>query len=152
MRRFLHNLLRGVSLVLALGVTGFVLGRAPIPPTAQGKPPAPRFVVNHQREPVSVEFSPDGRILAAGAGYAGIILWDAASGKEIRRIEGEAVGDMLSFSADGKTLASVRIWQQGKAGGVIQLWDVATGKLNNTIQADKTLVRCVAFSPDGKLL
>jgi WD40 repeat protein len=153
MRRFLHHLLCGVSLVsTVVAAAGFVLGRAPVPPTAQGKPPAPRFVVNHQREVVSAEFSPDGRILAAGAGYAGIILWDAASGKEIRRIEGETVGDMLSFSPDGKILAAVRNWQQGKAGGVIQLWDVATGKLGRTIQGDNTLIRCVAFAPDGKLL
>jgi WD40 repeat protein len=115
--------------------------------------PTPVLVVNHKWEAVSVAFSPDGKLLAAGAGYPGcIIFWDATTGKEIRRIEGEHVGDAITFSPDGKILASVRNWKNGQAGGVVYLWEVATGKLWGRLQGDKNLTRCVAFSPDGKLL
>ena len=39
----------------------------------------------------SVAFSPDGRILAAGCENSTIMLWDAASGSEIRTMEGHSV-------------------------------------------------------------
>lgn len=113
--------------------------------------PTPVLVVKQKEEAVSVGFSPDGKILAGGSGYAGCILfWDSATGKVIRRLEGETVGDTLAFSPDGKTLATVRNWQ--KQEGSVHLWDVATGKATGRLEGGKNLTRCVAFSPDGKLL
>lgn len=114
--------------------------------------PSPILIVNHKWEAVSVAFSPNGRILAAGSGHNGIILWDAKSGKELRHIDGPHVGDYVVFSPDGKTLASVRNWQQGESAGTVQLWDVATGKLRGQLKSDQNLIRCIAFSPNGKLL
>src|SRR5262245_49992847 len=114
--------------------------------------PAPLLAVRLSKEAASVAFSPDGRTLAAGAGGKEIVLWDARTGKEIRRIEGATAGDCLAFSPDGKVLASARNWQQGEAGGTVYLWDVATGKPRGQIKGDANLVRCVAFSPDGKRL
>lgn len=113
--------------------------------------PAPALVVNHHWEAVSVAFSPDGKLLAAGSGYNGVILWDAATGKEVRRID-PPVGDFVAFAPDGKTLATARNWQQGEASGVVQLWDVATGKLTGQLKGDGNLIRCIAFAPDGKRL
>jgi len=115
-------------------------------------PPAPVLEMKHKGEAVSVAFSPDGKVLAAGSGYLGVILWDARSGKELRRIEGVHVGDFLAFSPDGKTLATTRTWQQGKAGGVVYLWDAATGEPRGQLRGDGNLMRCLAFSPDGKRL
>src|SRR2546430_2284989 len=117
-----------------------------------GAQPPPVLVVNHRGEAASVAFSPDGRLLAAGSGHTGILLWDAATGKETRRIDGAHVGDSIAFSPDGKTLASTRNWQQGKAGAVVHLWDVATGTVCGQLRGDENLIRCAAFSPDGKLL
>src|SRR5262245_3403080 len=82
--------------------------------------PTPALVLRHKWEVVSLAFSPDGKLIAGGAGFPGcIIFWDATTGKEVRRIEGEHVGDMLAFSPDGKILATVRNWKYGKAGGVV---------------------------------
>jgi WD40 repeat protein len=110
----------------------------------------PLLVLHHRGEVTSTVFSPDGKILAAAAGFQGIVLWDATTGREIRRIKGENVGDFLAFSPDGKTLASARNWQPGKEGGTVYLWNVATGKQTGQLTGNANLVRCVAFSPDGK--
>lgn len=112
---------------------------------------APLLVVNHQAEAVNLVYSPDGKVLAAGASPGGIILWDAQTGKVLRRIEGDHVGDFLAFAPDGKTLATTRNWQQRRA-GVVYLWETATGKQSGQLKGDDNLIRCVAFSPDGKLL
>ncbi len=56
----------------------------------------------------SVAFSPDGRTLAAGFHphpANAVILWDVATGKEIRRIAMESSPSRVAFSPDGKTLA-----------------------------------------------
>jgi RNA polymerase sigma factor (sigma-70 family) len=66
-------------------------------------------------------FSPDGNILAFG--LAGIHLWDIARGQERGQFPAYQQGACsLSFSPDGKTLASCG------DGPVIRLWDMATGR------------------------
>src|SRR5215475_10889338 len=77
----------------------------------------------------SVAFSPSGKTLASGGGFAGspgdIHLWDVATGKEQDTLKGHPNGvNCVAFSPDGKTLAS----SSGSFGGTIKLWDVATGK------------------------
>jgi WD40 repeat protein len=52
----------------------------------------------------------------------------------------------LSFSPDGKTLAS------GSRDGTVKLWDVASGKLAATLQGHPGSVWALAFSPDGRVL
>jgi WD40 repeat protein len=123
-----------------------------ITPLTDANEPTPLLTVRHRWEAVSVAFSPDGHILAAGSGFKGILFWDAKTGKEIRSIEGPAAGDYIAFSPDRKTLASTRNWQSGEAGGVVYFWDVATGKRRQQFQGDKHLIRCVAFSADGDRL
>jgi WD40 repeat protein len=96
-----------------------------------------------------VAFSPDGHVLASGfLGRTTIKLWDFATGKELRSLEGHARAvDTVAFSPDGHVLAS------GGLGHTIELWDVVTGK---QLRALETLgwgsVLQVAFSRDGRLL
>jgi WD40 repeat protein len=52
----------------------------------------------------------------------------------------------LAYSPDGRTLASAG------ADGTARLWDVATGRLRDTIQSPAARAYCVAFAPDGKSL
>ena len=91
-------------------------------------------------------FSPDGQLFAVS--YEGMIwLWDMATGKEVRALEGhtEPVYS-LAFSPDGGLLAS------GFSDGTIKLWDVATGNLLRTLVSPGYYVSSLAFSLDGKLL
>lgn len=130
-----------ITLLLLAGVFGF-----------PGDELTPLWVARHERAPWSVAFSPDGTKVAAAAAYSGIVFWDVATGKEGLRIDGFEVGDSICFSPDGKLLSAARNWQQGKEAGVVQLWDVATGKLHGRLEGDENLIRCAAFSPDGKRL
>jgi WD40 repeat protein len=52
----------------------------------------------------------------------------------------------LAFSPDGKILAAVQ------DGGVVQVWDVPTGKTVGTFAEFDEVVYALAFSPDGKTL
>src|SRR5205807_727332 len=62
------------------------------------------------RDVRAVGFSRDGKVLATGdwddkQSLPVIRLWDAATGKELRRIKGRFHGiESLAFSADGKTV------------------------------------------------
>src|SRR5262249_19786774 len=50
------------------------------------------------------------------------------------------------FSPDGRILAT------GGEDGAVRLWDVATGRQQERILANRGWVRSVAFSPDGRWL
>jgi WD40 repeat protein len=94
-------------------------------------------------------FSPDGAVLAVAGTLVAkeaydnpIVLWDTASGKQLRTLAGHTNGvQSMVFSAHG-VLAS------GAAGGAVRLWDVKTGQ--NT--AAYTAGYIVAFSNDGQTL
>jgi WD40 repeat protein len=99
--------------------------------------------------PRELWFRPDGALLAARIDTR-IQLWDAATGNSVAILNGHTddVLDM-SFTPDGTLLASV-----GTDNKVL-VWEVSTGTLLTTlniVDADRTLIRSVAFSPDGTQL
>lgn len=93
----------------------------------------------------SISFSPDGKLLGSVRDNE-LELWDAASGKLLRRLFTGKTIDSVVFSPDGKTLAAA-----GEDN--LMQWDVFTGDLVRDLPIPyASSQRSVAFSPDGRVL
>jgi eukaryotic-like serine/threonine-protein kinase len=98
----------------------------------------------------SLDFSPDGNLLAAGGGNTWwdsfIDLREVHTGRLINSLKGHA-SQVLSqaFSPDGRTLATA-------GDRTVKLWDVATGQERMSINAHDDILWAVAFSPDSQRL
>jgi WD40 repeat protein len=94
----------------------------------------------------SVSFSPDGTQIATGTKFGIVGVWDVATGKEIRHLEGlvDHAQDVV-FSPDGTLLAAT----DPRDCGLI-LWEVSTGRTIWTGTA--CWGRDLRFSPDGALM
>ena len=111
----------------------------------------------HHNAVFSVAFSPDGKILASasedlpdGKTLASstedrtVRLWEVATGKEIRKLQGIKHGvRFVAFSPDGKTLATSDV------NHAVRFWEVASGK-ELPRPWENQINRFLAFSPDGK--
>src|SRR5688500_2755691 len=103
----------------------------------------------------SVAFSPDGARVLSGSSDQTAKLWDAATGQLIRTFTGHVDLDWVgpvAFSPDGaRVLAgSFRLGGGNNLWNVmVQLWDVATGRLIRTFAGSGAIVHSLAFSPDG---
>jgi hypothetical protein len=93
-------------------------------------------------------FSPDGKMLAGGAGYGMIHFWEVATGKERARRPDRDLrsGSEMAFSPDGRVLAL------GDADGTLRLCLAATGAELRRLQGHRNGITCLAFAADGKTL
>jgi RNA polymerase sigma factor (sigma-70 family) len=113
----------------------------PLPPCALLRLGTVRFRQGNSL--YSVALSPNGKVLASSGGNAFIHLWDAATGRQLHRLEGNGgMVHAVAFSPDGATLASTNEI-------AIRFWDVATGQEKRRLTA---YTRTLAFSPDGTTL
>jgi WD40 repeat protein len=93
----------------------------------------------------AIAFSPDRRILAAGAESGPIALWDYVKGERIRYMEGhQSMVTSLAFSADGRNLAS------GSADKTVRLWEVFSGLLIKTWAGHQGAVGSLAIHSSGR--
>lgn len=108
-----------------------------------------RYAIRVQK----IAFSVDGKLLASG-GFDGIKIWEFESSEQIQRVEKyknvryhkhlDYVYNII-FSPDGKSLLS-----SGRD-GLIQIWDIGTGKNVGTIQGENPIGR-IAMSSDFRTL
>jgi WD40 repeat protein len=89
----------------------------------------------------ALEFSPDGKLLAAG-GSGATAVWDLATKAVTRRFDASA---SIAFSADSSTLAV------GSGSGGIELYDLRTGDARQALPTAAG-VNDVDFSRSGHLL
>jgi WD40 repeat protein len=107
-------------------------------------------VVRRLRHPggaTTVAFAPGGAGLAS-SGYDGaILLWEVASGRLERRLEG-AVGTVwtLDYAPAGDRLAAAG--EDGK----VRIWSASDGRLLATLSGHERNIWEVRFSPDGRRL
>ncbi len=100
----------------------------------------------HTNAVFAVAFSPDGKTALSASADQTLILWDVASGNNIRRFIGHASGVVgVAFSPDGRTALS------GADDGTMILWDVASGEAIRRFQGHTATVTGVRFSADGKV-
>lgn len=105
-----------------------------------------------------IAFSPDGKLIATSNIASGrtrqtIALWDAASGREVRRIyvsypqkPGPRGAGKLAFSPDGRQLLAS--WTSDL--NLAWVYDVATGNTVAELRSHTDATSSVAFSGDGK--
>ena len=123
----------------------------PEPPTLEAK----AVLEGHTSYVNCVCYSPDGKMIASGAGLYGdsdntVRLWDADTGKQRTSLKGrtDRVVD-IAYTPDGKLLASV--------GSSICLWNISSEQPVWQLempQGYRGPIRgnCVCFSPDGKMM
>lgn len=99
----------------------------------------------HTDSVTSVDFSPDGQLLASGSRDHTIHIWQVSNGTHIRSLNGHT-DDVISvrFSPDGKTLAT------GSWDNTIRIWNVSDGVLLHTLEGQTGIE--LVFSSDGQLL
>jgi WD40 repeat protein len=107
-----------------------------------------KLLSGHQDFVRGVAVSPDGKWVAS-AGDDLAILWNAADGTPQFKFEPESGNKKscaVTFSPDGKTLAV-----RGFPGGV-SIWNVASGKLETSLEGPSLFSVSLTYSADGSLL
>jgi WD40 repeat protein len=102
----------------------------------------------------SLAFSPDGRLVAAVDPTGTVTLYDAADGRESRRLTPPPGTSNVSapvFSPDGRLLA-VGAYEISTRKARVRVYEVASASLRHEFTGHEGIVTAVAFSPDGKRL
>jgi WD40 repeat protein len=94
-----------------------------------------------------IDFSPDGSQLVGAGADGSAWLWEAATGQELAKLEGEEASLIQAlFSPDGTRVAAVN-WD-----GTGFVWDVATSERLATLNGHTDAIWSLVYSPDGDMI
>jgi WD40 repeat protein len=101
--------------------------------------------------PVAAQFTPDGRHVVIAHQWQWISVWDAGTGRLLRRFGVDFPTHMLNsavLAPDGRTVAAS--YASGRANNFWVIWDTETGEeLRRFPQGDSSLLD-LRFTPDGR--
>ncbi len=101
----------------------------------------------HSQRVAGLAFSADNRWLASGSFDKSVFLWDMATGRVRRVLQGHTGPvSSVAFSKDGRTLVSA------SHDGTLKLWPVQKEAESETLQPKLGEVWAMAASPDGRFL
>lgn len=131
---------------LAVGRSGRLaavdVGRGEIDLYALDGPAEPRRLKGHRQTVSALAFTADERRLASGGRDGMVVLWDPATGREIRRWEtGARVVNGLAFTTDGGRLAVA-------TDRAVRVYDAGTGEALHELPGAYRM----ALSGDGRTL
>jgi RNA polymerase sigma factor (sigma-70 family) len=121
-----------------------------------------RRIEDGREEITCLAFAPDGKTLAATGNPFGeigkkVFLSEVATGKKVREFGGDIHTWAVAFSPDGKTLAAAG--GNGEAAAetarreyAVYRWEADTGKELPRLAGHRSVVRSLAFTPDGRTL
>jgi len=120
------------------------------------------------RSPNVFAFSPDGKLIASDdeAAHDQVSLWDVSECKLLIKLEDERKASLASVVREGErsgvggpprtnALAfsqDSRLLAVASNRTVLEIWDVATGKILRNLEGHESWVESVTYSPDGKWL
>ena len=92
-----------------------------------------------------IKYSPDGNYIVSGGEDHTVKIWDAATGKCMKVLEGHTNGVMcVEFSPDSQYVIS------GSKDKTIRVWDVETGICVDKLIGHDATIMNVAFASDGR--
>ncbi len=142
---------RPLRSLVAAAILGLLLGTplaGPLvsPAAAQGPPNVLLKLEGHSGAVNGVEFLPGGLVATVSADQT-VRLWDAATGKEVRRYEGHQ-GQILSLAVAPDGLGLVT----GAQDNQIKLWDIPQAKSLRSFGGHEGGAARFVLSPDGQLV
>jgi WD40 repeat protein len=109
-------------------------------------------------------FDPEGKLLASAATEGKIWLWNLETGHLVRQIypRGKTVANTIATPLAHRRIESIEFSPDGKMIGEaaaettlntsLRLWNPADGEEIRLLARDVENMRCLAFTPDGKLV
>jgi WD40 repeat protein len=107
-------------------------------------------VLRGHKGPAScVAYSPDSKSIVSGSDDGTLIIWNANTGEEMKKLEvkgSNSIIEGVAYSPNGQYIVS------GSRGKTLIIWDAHTGKEITSLIGHTRYIRCVAYSPDGNCI